>query len=137
MGSVTATADRSTIRNFTEPLALIGAITASGFRRFATYRQATIAGFTTNIMFGFLLIFTGANVPVSALPGWMQSVSNVLPFTHGIEAAREVADGASLADVSDLLGVEILIGVGFGTLGYVFIRSAERWSLSNATLDRA
>jgi ABC-2 type transport system permease protein len=54
VGSVTATADRSTIRNFTEPLALIGAITASGFRRFATYRQATIAGFTTNIMFGFL-----------------------------------------------------------------------------------
>lgn len=54
MGSVTATADRSTIRNFTEPLALIGAITSSGFRRFATYRQATIAAFTTNIMFGFL-----------------------------------------------------------------------------------
>jgi ABC-2 type transport system permease protein len=95
--------------------------------------QAVLA----NIMFGFLLIFTGANVPVSALPGWMQSVSNVLPFTHGIEAAREIADGAPLADVADLLGVEILIGVGFGTLGYVFIRSAERWSLSNATLDRA
>ena len=96
-------------------------------------KQAVLA----NIMFGFLLIFTGANVPVSALPGWMQSVSNVLPFTHGIEAAREIADGAPLADVADLLGVEILIGVGFGTLGYVFIRSAERWSLSNATLDRA
>jgi ABC-2 type transport system permease protein len=57
VGSVTATADRSTIRNFTEPLALIGAITASGFRRFATYRQATVAAFTTNIMFGFLRTF--------------------------------------------------------------------------------
>jgi ABC-2 type transport system permease protein len=54
VGSVTATADRSTIRNFTEPLALIGAITASGFRRFATYRQATFAALSTNIMFGFL-----------------------------------------------------------------------------------
>jgi len=54
VGSVTATADRSTTRNVTEPLALIGAITASGFRRFATYRQATIAAFSTNIMFGFL-----------------------------------------------------------------------------------
>jgi len=54
VGLVTATADRSTIRNFTEPLALIGAITASGFRRFATYRQATFASLTTNIMFGFL-----------------------------------------------------------------------------------
>lgn len=54
MGSVTATADRSTIRNFTEPLALIGTIAASGFRRFATYRQATLAAVSTNIMFGFL-----------------------------------------------------------------------------------
>jgi len=54
VGSVTATADRSTIRNVTELLALIGAIAASGFRRFATYRQATVAAFSTNIMFGFL-----------------------------------------------------------------------------------
>jgi len=29
-----------------------------------------------NIMFGVLLIFTGANVPVDQLPGWMQSISN-------------------------------------------------------------
>jgi ABC-2 type transport system permease protein len=95
--------------------------------------QAVLA----NVMFGFLLIFTGANVPVSALPGWMQSVSNVLPFTHGIEAARELADGAPLADVADLLGAEVAIGVVFGTLGYLFIRSAERLSLRHATLDRA
>lgn len=54
MGFVTATADRLTIRNFTEPLELIGAIAASGFRRYATYRQATVASVVTNIMFGFL-----------------------------------------------------------------------------------
>jgi ABC-2 type transport system permease protein len=95
--------------------------------------QAVLA----NVMFGFLLIFTGANVPVSALPGWMQSVSEVLPFTHGIEAAREIADGAPLADVADLLATEIAIGVVFGTVGYVLIRGAERLSLRHATLDRA
>jgi hypothetical protein len=67
----------------------------------------------------------------------MQTVSNVLPFTHGIEAAREIADGAPLADVADLLGAEIAIGVVFGTLGYLFIQAAERWSLRHATLDRA
>lgn len=54
MGLLDATGDRHTIRNFTEPLALIGAIAASGFRRFATYRQATVASLATNIMFGFL-----------------------------------------------------------------------------------
>nr|WP_246002059.1 ABC-2 family transporter protein [Allorhizocola rhizosphaerae] len=51
---MTATADRLTIRNFTEPLALTGAIAASGFRRYSTYRQATVASLATNIMFGFL-----------------------------------------------------------------------------------
>lgn len=54
MGFLTATADRLTIRFFTEPLALIRTIAASGFRRFATYRQATVAASITNIMFGFL-----------------------------------------------------------------------------------
>lgn len=54
MGIVTATADRVTIRNFAELASLTGAIAASGFRRFSTYRQATIASLFTNIMFGFL-----------------------------------------------------------------------------------
>ena len=88
-------------------------------------------------MFGVLLVFTGANVPVDQLPAWMQQVSNVLPFTHGIEAARHVADGESLSDVAGLLGVETAIGVVYGALGYLFIRNAERMSLRHATLDRA
>jgi ABC-2 type transport system permease protein len=95
--------------------------------------QAVLA----NIMFGVILIFTGANVAVDQLPGWMQSISNVLPFTHGIEAAREVADGASLSAVADLLAVEVSLGLAYGALGYAFIRGAERLSLRWATLDRA
>ena len=42
----------------------------------------------SNVLFGFLLIFTGANVPLSDLPDWMQTVSQWIPFTHAIEAAR-------------------------------------------------
>ncbi len=56
-----------------------------------------------NIIFGLLLIFTGANVSIEELPGWMQAISERVPLTHGIEAARRVADGASLGDVSGLL----------------------------------
>jgi ABC-2 type transport system permease protein len=54
VGFLTATTDRVTIRNFAEMGSLIGAIAASGFRRFSTYRQATVAALVTNIMFGFL-----------------------------------------------------------------------------------
>jgi ABC-2 type transport system permease protein len=95
--------------------------------------QAVLA----NIMFGVLLVFTGANVPVAELPEWMQAISEVLPFTHGIEAARRIADGEALSDVGGLLGAELVIGVVYGAIGYAFIRNAERLSLRHATLDRA
>lgn len=90
-----------------------------------------------NVMFGILLVFTGANVPVDDLPGWMEPISSVLPFTHGIEAARRIADGESVSDVSGLLGTELAVGIAYGVVGYVFIRNAERLSRQHATLDRA
>ena len=90
-----------------------------------------------NIFFGLLLVFTGANVPVDSLPGWMQAVSNVLPFTHGIEAGRQIADGATLGDVSGLLATEAAIGTVYAALGYAFIRGAETLSRRFATLETA
>jgi viologen exporter family transport system permease protein len=36
------------------PLATFGALTGAGFRRWSTYRQATVAGAFTNTVFGFL-----------------------------------------------------------------------------------
>jgi ABC-2 type transport system permease protein len=91
----------------------------------------------SNIIFGLLLVFTGANVPVEHLPGWMQTVSELFPFTHGIEAVRQLADGAALADVWDLIGLEALIGLVYGALGYGLIRALEVVGRRHATLDRA
>ncbi len=50
-----------------------------------------------------LLLFCGVNVPLDLLPGWMEAIGRGLPLTHGIEAAREVVGGASLASVRDLV----------------------------------
>jgi ABC-2 type transport system permease protein len=91
----------------------------------------------TNVIFGFLLIFTGANVPISELPGWMQSVSNVIPFTHAIEAARELADGASFSAVSDLVGTELLIGLIYLFAGFALLRFMEWQGRKYATLERS
>lgn len=54
MGFLTATAARLTGGNFTEAVGRNRAIAAAGFRRYATYRQATAASLVTNSMFGFL-----------------------------------------------------------------------------------
>jgi ABC-2 type transport system permease protein len=90
-----------------------------------------------NIMFGLLLIFTGANVPIAELPGWMQAISNVIPLTHGIEAARILADGGSLASIDHLLADELLIGLVYGIAGYSLIRFFEWQSRVHATLEVA
>jgi ABC-2 type transport system permease protein len=90
-----------------------------------------------NIMFGLLLIFTGANVPLDELPGWMRAISNVIPLTHGIEAARLLADGASLGAVDHLIAQEVLVGAAYGFVGYALIRVFEWQGRVRATLETA
>lgn len=90
-----------------------------------------------NIMVGFLLVFTGANVPLDQLPGWMSAAAHGLPLTHGIEAARGLADGRSLGDVGGLVGAELLVGVLYGVLGYGVLRYMELQSRRHATLELA
>src|SRR5436190_763147 len=44
--------------------------------------------FINNLIYFLLLLFSGANVAVTSLPGWMQVISWSLPLTRGIQAAR-------------------------------------------------
>jgi ABC-2 type transport system permease protein len=97
-------------------------------------REVAVLG---NIIFGLLLIFTGANVPVEELPGWMQAISERVPLTHGIEAARLLADGAALSAVDHLIAQELLVGLGYGVAGYALIRFFEWQSRVHATLEVA
>jgi ABC-2 type transport system permease protein len=90
-----------------------------------------------NIIFGLLLIFTGANVPLDQLPGWMRAISDVVPLTHGIEAARRIADGSALGEVAGLIGAEALVGLAYGVIGYAMLRLMEWQSRISATLETA
>jgi ABC-2 type transport system permease protein len=82
-------------------------------------------------------VFTGANVPLDDLPGWMQTISEGLPLTHGIEAARGLVDGESLSDVGGLLGQEALVGAVYVVVGYTVLRLMERESRVRASLEVA
>lgn len=90
-----------------------------------------------NILFGLLLIFTGANVPLEEMPGWMEAIGRSVPLTHAIEAARELADGASLGDVSGLLTTEFVIGVVYTFVGYQALRFMEYSSRKRASIQIA
>jgi ABC-2 type transport system permease protein len=91
----------------------------------------------SNVIFGLLLIFTGANVPLAEMPGWMRTTAEGLPFTHAIEAARRLAAGETLGGVADLVGAELAVGAAYALIGYALLRLLEVQSRRRATLERA
>jgi ABC-2 type transport system permease protein len=81
-----------------------------------------------NIVFGVLLIFCGTNVPLSG--GW-------LPMTHGIAAARELAGGSRLSDVTGLIAQELGVGLLYIVIGLGLLAFFESESRRRATLEIA
>ena len=91
--------------------------------------------FLANLVVFLLVLLSGANVPLDALPGWVEAISRSLPLTHGILAAREVAAGASLGDVSGLVWTEAGIGAAYAALAYALFRFFEHEGRRRASLE--
>ena len=88
-----------------------------------------------NPAYFLMLLLCGVNVPLSALPGWMATIGRGLPVTHGVEAAREVAAGASLGSVGPLIWREALIGAIYFAVAYAMLRFFEVEGRRRATLE--
>jgi ABC-2 type transport system permease protein len=69
------------------------------------------------------------------LPAWLQAIGEGLPLTHGIQAAREVAGGASLGDVSGLVWTELGIGAAYAAAAYAVFRLFEAEGRRRASLE--
>jgi ABC-2 type transport system permease protein len=63
---VTATAGRPLFARTIASLRIYAALAAAGFRRYATYRQATLAAISTNSVFGFLRCYVLLAVTATA-----------------------------------------------------------------------
>ena len=81
--------------------------------------------FLANLVVFSLLLFCGVNVPFDSMPGWVQAIGRCLPLTHGIMAARQIADGASLSDVSDLVWTELGIGAAYAAGAFALFKVFE------------
>jgi ABC-2 type transport system permease protein len=122
------------------PLALVVAVasvscTGFGLVNAALGLRVRETAVLSNVLFGLLLIFCGVNVALDSLPGWMAAVGSWLPLTHAIEAAREIAAGASLGSVSGLIGREVALGVAYGGIGLLALRLLEVQGRRRATLE--
>jgi ABC-2 type transport system permease protein len=91
----------------------------------------------SNFFVYFLLLCAGVNVPLDLLPGWLSTIAQGLPVTHGVEAARDLVGGADLADVTGLLAAEALVGVVYTVLGLALLRLFELEARRGATLEVA
>ena len=125
------------------PLALVivvsaAACTGLGLVNAAIGLRVRETAVLSNIIFGFLLVFCGVNVPLDELPAGMSTIAQGLPLTHGIEAARKLADGQSLAGgAGRLVLAEALVGALWAWGGYLLLRFFELQSFRHATLERA
>ena len=58
-----------------------------------------------------LLLAGGVRGPwLDLLPGWLSTIAQGLPVTYGVEAARELVAGFSLAKAAPLLDAELVVG---------------------------
>jgi ABC-2 type transport system permease protein len=91
--------------------------------------------FGANLVYFLMLLVCGVNVALDDLPGWLAAIGRCLPLSHGIEAAREIAAGAPLSEVADLLGTEVLIGVLYAAAAYVLFRVFEAEGRRRGSLE--
>jgi ABC-2 type transport system permease protein len=98
------------------------------------WRETAVLG---NVMLYLLLLFTGINIPLDRLPGWMSTLAQGLPLTHGAHACRELMAGAPFADVSHLLAAEALVAVIYTLVGLVTLRYFEIEARRGAALEVA
>jgi ABC-2 type transport system permease protein len=88
-----------------------------------------------NVLYLGLLVVAGVNFPPQLLPGWLQPVSQVVPFTRSIAGARSAIAGASLLAIGPSLLVELLLGVAYAFAGYLLLRYIERRAIRHGTLE--
>jgi ABC-2 type transport system permease protein len=122
------------------PLALVLVITvvantAFGMTLGAIGLRARDVLFSANLAYFLMLLVCGTNVPLHVLPGWLAAVGRALPLTHGIEAARQIAGGASLSAVERPLLTDLGLGVAWAVASIFLLRLFESESRRRATLD--
>ena len=91
--------------------------------------------FGANLVYFLMLLACGVNVANEDLPDWLGAIGRCLPLTHGIEAAREVAAGEPLADVTGLVLTEALIGLAYASAAYVLFRFFEAEGRRRGSLE--
>jgi ABC-2 type transport system permease protein len=114
-------------------IATVTSCTALGLALGALVLRVRDASLYGQLVYLFMLVACGGNVPRDLLPDWLRLTGDALPSTHGIQAARNVLDGKSIADVQGLVFAELGVAAGYAALAFVLFRVLEHASRRHAT----
>ncbi len=90
---------------------------------------------SANIAYYLMWLLCGVNIPLESLPGWLAQIGRLMPLTHGIAAAREIAAGASLSSVSGLVWTEAGIAAAYAVAAFTLVRWFELEGRRRASLE--
>lgn len=83
-----------------------------------------------------MLVMSGANVPFDRLPHIVRTIASGMPLTHAVDAARQLANGATIVHVANLLGAEVAIAVAYFAASVFLLRLFEQQARASGSFDR-
>lgn len=115
------------------PLTLLVGMSAYAFSTFLAgviIRHRETTGLIVNATNVTLMTLCGVNVPLAFFPVWLAWISRCLPITNGLEAIRDVVNGAPWSTIAAHAGAELLVlsvwlSLALATFG-VFMRAGQR-----------
>lgn len=116
---------------------IVGMFSITGFSLFlSSFGLITDSmHFILNLVANILIIFSGANFPISQLPQALQIISRIIPLTRSIEAANMLFSTYDTSKFVWLLFTEAILGIIFYITSYFVIQIAEKIAKKNATLE--
>lgn len=91
--------------------------------------------FILNLSSYVLMIFCGANFPISQLPLTARLFSKVLPLTRSIEAANMLFDKIDSGRLTWLLIGEMGLGIVYCIIGTIIVKLVEKSAIKKAALE--
>ena len=91
----------------------------------------------SNIAIWSMMAICGVNVPTDFWPRGVQAVASLLPVTHGLQAVRDLLDGAAAPVVLQGVGLELLVGAGWLMLALLSIQRLIDHGRRTGTIEYA
>lgn len=88
-----------------------------------------------NLMGMSLILFSGANFPITRFPEGLRTICYSIPMTRGIEASRLLYRGAGFAEIQSLLVQECLLGLAYILIGVCLLRTMETLAAKKASVE--